>query len=208
MRAPLIAAGAMLAAGAYVLARRDQGGAVGAVLDEAVQETAELLDAVTGGAMRISNMAQVTQADVNHPNVRAFLTVIRRGEGTADAAGYRRIFGGGLFNDYSDHPRVKVTRGRYTSTAAGAYQFLSSTWDETRRVMNLPDFTPASQDLGAVGRIAARGALDDVKAGRLEAAVRKCAKEWASLPFSPYGQPTISMAAAATFYTAAGGVVA
>jgi len=28
-----------------------------------------------------------------------------------------------------------------------------------------------------------------VKAGRFDAAVAKCAKEWASLPGSPYGQP-------------------
>jgi muramidase (phage lysozyme) len=216
MRKALIIAAAMLAAGAVVLVRRQREAAnddnnlddeFGVMFNQATQETAELIDNLTGGSMRISAMAKVTAADVQHQNVQAFLRVIRRGEGTLDANGYRRIFGGQLFDSFADHPRVKVSKSGYVSTAAGAYQFLSSTWDETKRVMNLPDFSPASQDLGAVGRIAARGALDDVKAGRLETAIKKCAKEWASLPYSPYGQPTISMITAAGVFANAGGVV-
>ena len=88
----------------------------------------------------------------------------------------------------------------WTSTAAGAYQFLARVWDETARIMGLGDFSPGNQDLAAVGRIAARGALPDVLAGRFESAVRKCAWEWASLPGSPYGQPTISMERAKAIY--------
>lgn len=208
MNSKAIIAGAFAGLVAYLLKKQQQGAAVGEVVNEAVEETAQIFDQVTGGTMKISNMAKVTAADVAHPNVRAFMQVIRRGEGTADAAGYRRIFGGQLFSSYSDHPRLKVSKNGYTSTAAGAYQFLISTWDETARIMDLPDFSPASQDRGAVGRIAARGALDDVKAGRLEAAIRKCAKEWASLPFSPYGQPRISMALAASVYASNGGYTA
>lgn len=205
----LVILGALGGLVAYLLyQQRDEATDAGGLVDEAVEETAQFFDRVTGGTMKLSNMAKVTAADINHPNVRAFLQVIRRGEGTAGADGYRTLFGGGKFTDLSDHPRVKVTRGRYTSSAAGAYQFLESTWDETRSIMGLPDFMPASQDKGAVGRIAARGALDDVKAGRLDSAIRKCALEWASLPYSPYGQPTISMATAANVYSANGGAVA
>lgn len=193
---------------AYLLWKQGQGTATGDAVSGAIEETAQFLDDVTGGAMKISNMAKVTAADVNNQNVRAFLQVIRRGEGTLGTDGYRTLFGGGKFSDMSDHPRIKVSKSGYTSTAAGAYQFLASTWDETKRLMGLPDFSPASQDRGAVGRIAARGALDDVKAGRLDAAIRKCAKEWASLPYSPYGQPVISMATAAAVYASNGGVVA
>jgi muramidase (phage lysozyme) len=161
---------------------------------------------LTGGMfMRVSAMAQVTQADLNNANVQAFLRVIRRGEGTADSNGYRRIFGGQLFTSYADHPRIVVRKSGYSSSAAGAYQFIISSWDETKRIMNLKDFSPASQDLAAVGRIMARGALDDVKAGRFETAIKKVAKEWASLPFSPYGQPTISMDTAKSVYTAFNG---
>lgn len=218
----LTIAAALLAYGAWRMYQAQQAGelaemtgAAGDLLDT-VTDTADTaagwVDAMTGGTMQLSRMARVTAADVTHPNVRALLAVIRRGEGTADANGYRRLFGGELFSDYRDHPRKRITKtlgGKsITSTAAGAYQFLSSTWDETARAMGLSDFTPASQDLAAVGRIAARGALDDAKAGRLDAALPKVAREWASMPGSPYGQPTITTAAAWSTFTNAGGVIA
>jgi muramidase (phage lysozyme) len=184
------------------------GGGVIDGLDSIAGSASELWDEFTGAILGISSMKKVTAADVAHPNVQAFLRVIRRGEGTAGENGYRTLFGGGLFTGYADHPRVKVSKSGYTSTAAGAYQFLSSTWDETARVMGLPDFTPASQDRGAVGRIMYRGALDDVKAGRFEQAIKKVAREWASMPGSPYGQPVISMATALSVYSTAGGAFA
>lgn len=173
------------------------------LIEAPAESVAEKIDEVTG--MSISRMANVTAAHVAHPNVQAFLRVIRRGEGTADEAGYRRIFGGRLFTSFADHPRIKVTASGYTSTAAGAYQFLASTWDETARIMKLADFSPANQDRGAVGRLVFRRALDDVIAGRFAQAIAKCGKEWASLPGSPYGQPTITMQTAQTVYTQSGG---
>lgn len=177
-------------------------------LNGAVNAIADSVDSVTGGFMRVSAMRNVTTADVNHPNVQAFLRVIRRGEGTSDANGYRRIFGGQLFNSYEDHPRIIVSKSGYKSSAAGAYQFIISSWDETKNIMQLPDFTPASQDRAAVGRIMARGALEDVKAGRFETAIKKVAREWASLPGSPYGQPVISMDTAKSVYLAFNGGIA
>lgn len=202
----LIGAAGLLAVGGWLMLRdseviSDYTG----IIEDAGQGAAELIDSITGGSMKLSNMARVTGADVAHPNVRAFLRVIRRGEGTADEAGYRRIFGGQLFSSYADHPRIVVRKNGYTSSAAGAYQFLTSTWDETARIMGLLDFTPTSQDWAAVGRIAARGALEDVKAGRFETAIKKVAREWASMPGSPYGQPVISMSTARAVYAAAGG---
>lgn len=208
-KAAIIGAAGLLAYGAWLLYQDSQTtDEVVDTIDTAGQTAATFFDTVTGGILKISDMAKVTTSHLANPNMQAFLQVIRTGEGTADAAGYRRIFGGQMFNGFADHPRVKVTKSGYTSTAAGAYQALSSTWDETRRVMGLTDFSPASQDLFAVGRIAARGALDDVIAGRFEKAVRKCANEWASLPFSPYGQPTITYARAQGVYQDAGGYVA
>lgn len=223
MRGAAIIAAAALAAAAFVYYRRGQQAAqdaqgapdympdafnaVDEMFNAAAQETAQVIDRVSGGALKISDMAKVSPALLESQNVQAFLRVIRRGEGTGDEDGYRRIFGGQLFSSFADHPRIKVTKNGYTSTAAGAYQALISTWIETKQVMGLPDFSPASQDLFALGRIAFRGALDDVLAGRLESAIRKCAKEWASLPFSPYGQPTISMSTAAGVYAQAGGEV-
>lgn len=144
-------------------------------------------------------------------NMAAFLHMIRVGEGTADPDGYRRHFGGRLFDSYADHPRVAITAGlgrnKYTSTAAGAYQFLSRTWDECAKALGLPDFSPASQDLAAVFLINRRGALDDVLTGRFDEAVAKCAREWASLPGSPYGQPVKTIDQARESYRLAGGVL-
>lgn len=175
------------------------------VLTGAGESAAEFIDTWTGGIMKVSAMARVNPLDIAHPNVQAILKVIRRGEGTSDEAGYRRIFGGRMFDSYADHPRITVKSGAYTSTAAGAYQFIASSWDETKRIMGLPDFSPRSQDLAAIGRLAARGALDDVKAGRFDVAIKKIAREWASLPGSPYGQPTISWETARSIYAQSGG---
>lgn len=207
----MIGAAALLAVGAWMMLRDSEPieSYTGGLLTDAGQGAAELLDSITGGSMKLSNMSKVTGADVAHPNVRALLRVIRRGEGTAGETGYRKLFGGGLFSSFADHPRQRITRtlgGKpITSTAAGAYQALASTWDETASIMGLQDFTPMSQDWFAVGRIAARGALDDVKAGRFDAAIKKIAREWASMPGSPYGQPVISMSTARAVYASAGG---
>lgn len=211
---PLVAGLLLYAAWEYYRAERGDADAGGVVIDTGrdltqgiISAAGALWDSIEGGLgfMNIGAMAGIDPAVLNSANLRAFLRVIRAGEGTTDDAGYRRLYGGQLFSGYADHPRIKVTAGKYTSTAAGAYQFLSSTWDETRRVMGLTDFSPASQDMAAVGRIAARGALADVLAGRLGSALRKCAWEWASLPGSPYGQPVISWEKAAAVYASAGG---
>lgn len=186
----------------------DGGDVVGDVtgeLESAAYAAADFLDSATGGLLKISAMRTVDLSVLSHPNMQAMLRVIRAGEGTSDVAGYRRIFGGQMFTSFDDHPRVTVRKGGYVSTAAGAYQMLSSTWDETRKMMGLTDFTPASQDTAAVGRIAARGALADVLAGRFDAAIKKINKEWASLPGSPYGQPVLSWDRARQLYASAGG---
>jgi muramidase (phage lysozyme) len=217
-RGALVAAAGLLAFGAWWAHRAAALSAVGAA--EWVDEVGAAVSSAAaewsdfGGVfvgLSLSKMREVRAEMLQIPNVQAMLRVIRSGEGTSDANGYRRIVGGSLFSSYADHPRL-VKSGTFSngvtwrSTAAGAYQFLESTWDETRRIMNLPDFSPASQDMGALGRIAARGALADVIAGRLDSAMAKCAREWASLPGSPYGQPTISAERARAVFASAGGV--
>jgi muramidase (phage lysozyme) len=157
-------------------------------------------------------MIEELRAALDNANVQAFLRVIRAGEGTSDHDGYRRLFGGELVNDLHEHPRKPVTRklgGRpITSTAAGAYQFLSRTWDECRSALALDNFGPASQDLAAVFLIKRRSALEHVIAGRLESAIAACSKEWASLPGSPYGQPVKTILQCRAVYEAAGGTYA
>lgn len=177
----------------------------GEILADTGQSAAAFIDNFTGGFMKVSAMANVPRSALDNANVKAFLKVIRSGEGTSDAGGYSRLFGGGTFSSFADHPRQIVKKSGYNSSAAGAYQFITSSWDETKRVMGLVDFSPASQDFAAIGRIAARGALADVIAGRFDTALGKVAREWASMPGSPYGQPVISLATARNVYASNGG---
>ncbi|HEY9735488.1 MAG TPA: peptidoglycan DD-metalloendopeptidase family protein [Trichocoleus sp.] len=122
---------------------------------------------------------------------RAFLDVLAFAEGTSGPNGYNTMFTGRTFsNGYADHPRQNICSGRLCSTAAGRYQFLSSTWDE----LKLPDFSPENQDKGGIMLVQRRGALADVNARNFASAIQKCNREWASLPGSPYGQPTKSLA--------------
>ncbi len=150
--------------------------------------------AVTDLGSTVSNFTTSAATALTNQNVQAFLMMIRTGEGTADAGGYTRLYGGAQFSGFADHPRQLVSAGGLTSTAAGAYQILSRTWDDLRKSNDLPDFSPANQDYAAVCLIKRRGALADVVAGRFDVAIAKCGKEWASLPGSPYGQPTITLA--------------
>jgi len=129
-----------------------------------------------------------------NPNIQAFLKLIRYAEGTAGVNGYKTLFGGKLFADYSRHPNVKnpfynKAKGRQDySTAAGAYQFLYSTWKGLQVALNLPDFSPESQDRAAIELIRREGALKDVEAGRLATAIDKVQNIWASLPDVPGGE--------------------
>jgi muramidase (phage lysozyme) len=71
-----------------------------------------------------------------------------------EAPDYRTIYGGQKVNDLSWHPGIAVpiergpNAGR-TSSAAGRYQFLESTWNDQARKLNLEDFSPSSQDAAA-----------------------------------------------------------
>lgn len=145
-------------------------------------------------------------------NVRAFLRTIRAGEGTSDTDGYRRMFGGSLFDSFTDHPRqlhtCQTRHGPLTSSAAGAYQFLSRTWSALVDQYGFPDFSPMCQDEAAVALIDGRGALQDVIGGRFSEALRKCRKEWASLPNAGYGQPERTFAQALEVYASNGGLIA
>lgn len=147
---------------------------------------------------------------LGHPNVAAFLRVIRAGETNQTDDAYRMMFGGGLFDVAGgwEHPNIVNHAAGLSSTAAGAYQFLYRTWDGLCRQYPFPDFAPKCQDMGAVALIAGRGALQDVLDGRLDAAIAKCGREWASLPGSPYGQPVLSMARCRAVFAEYGGTEA
>lgn len=150
---------------------------------------------------------QCTKA-LQHANVQAFLRVIREGETSQTDDAYYTLVGGGRFETLDDHPRRLVyIQPALKSSAAGAYQFLTRTWDECRAALALPDFSQVSQDLAAVYLTLRRGALEDVIAGRLDTAIAKCAKEWASLPGDAYGQGGISAGRAREVYLRYGGTL-
>ena len=153
--------------------------------------------------------AQTTAAKRNpYANLKAFLTMIQYSEGTYGKNAYRTLYGGQLFTGYSWHPNIAVTSSGITSTAAGAYQMLYSTWTTVAQSLGLTDFSPLSQDRAAIELISRRGALEDVLAGRFEAAIDKCRKEWASFPGAGYGQGERNIDLLAQVYQKAGGQMA
>ena len=143
------------------------------------------------------------------PERRALLNTIRFAEGTwvgGSHDGYRVLYGGGRFASLARHPEVTVRR-RYTSAAAGAYQFLPGTWREAQQRLGLPDFGPASQDQAALFLVDRRGVLDLFDRRGLDATVlARLANEWASLPAShggsAYGQPVKRADQLVRFYRA------
>lgn len=150
-----------------------------------------------------------------HPNVAAFLDMIAISELGyallyASDDGYNVIVGGSLFHDYSDHPRKKVDlpRLRIISTAAGRYQILARYYDAYKDRLDLPDFSPESQDKIALQLIRECNALVVIEAGQFERAVKLCRSRWASLPGAGYGQREHSLDKLRGVYEAFGGKVA
>lgn len=148
-----------------------------------------------------ANTRNVPRDLVGERNVKAFMAVIREKESGGDygiiVGAQRRV------TNYKDHPRIRVGN----SSAAGAYQFQPATWDQVKADMGLKDFTPASQDMAALGYLAYLGALPAVIDGRFAEAVKKCATSegWTSLPGAKEQQWT--MGAAAAFFQAKGGKI-
>ena len=143
------------------------------------------------------------------PERRALLNTIRYAEGTwkeGKDLGYRTMFGGGVFEDLSHHPNRVVVKF-YSSAAAGAYQFIPSTWMAVAKELNLPNFQPQHQDQAALHLVSKRGALKEIDSlGLTHSAMARLAPEWASFPNwagnSSYGQPVKSHAELAKFYSA------
>jgi muramidase (phage lysozyme) len=147
-------------------------------------------------------------------NLKAFLDMIAFSEGTSKVPnsddGYKVIVGGGLFHDYSDHPRklIDLPRLKIKSTAAGRYQILARYYDVYKLQLGLHDFSPASQDAIAIKMIKECKALEDIESGDFESAVNKCRSRWASFPASGYRQHEHSMASLIAAYRKAGGELA
>lgn len=135
------------------------------------------------------------------PNLKAFLDTIAWSElgdkllAVSDR-GYNVCVGSTpskpiLFTSYATHPMKRCKE--LNSDAAGRYQFMGRYWSHYRGQLGLTDFSPAAQDAWAVRLIRECKALDDVEAGRFEAAVYRCNSRWASFPGAGYGQPEHKM---------------
>lgn len=70
---------------------------------------------------------------------------------TRESPDYSTIHGGQKFENFADHPRVRVPLpdGEYSS-AAGRYQMIADTWDRAQQALHLPDFSAVSQDRAAL----------------------------------------------------------
>ncbi len=162
-----------------------------------------------GSAVDAEELKKKTVAELEKlredPRIKAMLDTIAKAEGTGSA--YNMKFGGGRFSDLSDHPNDPVTRkmgGKsITSTAAGRYQFLNRTWSGLESQLGLSDFSAKSQDLGAIALMKQRGMIDPILKGDISGALTKGNREWASLPGSPYGQPTKKAEELVTAYNSA-----
>lgn len=121
--------------------------------------------------------------------VSAYMDVISWCEGTYPD-GYNIMFGGATFSDFSDHPRSVQGGGGLSSDAAGRYQFLSTTWDSVSASVGVTDFSPKSQNICGWQLAKNRGVTPDDIVADVISALKEANQEWASLPGSPYGQPT------------------
>jgi muramidase (phage lysozyme) len=137
----------------------------------------------------------------NTPEGRALLGVIRYAEGTAKYKEPHRVFfSGERIPSLAQHPNRVIRTKSFPrgSTAAGAYQFLTPTWNQQAQKLGLRSFGPTEQDIAALdlarNRLIDLGGLSYLKQkGLTREALAALAPEWASLPTmegrSYYGQP-------------------
>jgi lysozyme len=116
-------------------------------------------------------------------NTRATLSTIRETEGHGTPLEYDAQYGNGTLENLDDHPRENVTKWGYTSSAAGAYQFLTKTWDAHATELGLTDFSPVSQDKAALREIGSvKGATGLISEGKYPDVLKKLSGKWTSLP--------------------------
>jgi len=128
------------------------------------------------------------------PEARGLLDTIAR---TESAGRYNVRYGGATdktFQDFTDHPRVAepITSGPdvgKTSSAAGRYQFIGSTWDQQAKKLGLKDFSPANQDTAAWDLAqteyktrTGKDLLTTLKSGDTSDVLPSLSGQWSSLP--------------------------
>jgi len=119
---------------------------------------------------------------LNNPRVRKFLDRIGKSEG----ADYNTLVGGSRIDDLSRHPnKVGLRTSAGPSTAFGKYQIVGTTDRSKLAKYRHLDYSPENQDLRAVELLRQTGALEALEKGDEVTAIKRAAKEWASMPGSP-----------------------
>ncbi len=142
------------------------------------------------------NVSKKANIDNDELNTRAFMSTIKEmenhGHGELSYDIWNRK---AKMPNMSDHPgtRTFTENGvQKSSSAAGAYQIMASTWNATtgaepkiKTKYGITDFSAESQDLFVLGLIdMKRHLLDDVKAGNIEKVFNssEMRNEWTSTP--------------------------
>lgn len=185
--------------------------------DVASMTASDLLNGTEGDFFDMVTSGQAA-GDPNQ-NRQAFLYAIKMSEvGAALTSetdnGYNVLVGATpgnplTFSDYSTHPNIY--NAALNSTAAGAYQINHPTWLTLVNQTGLTDFSPSTQDAMALQLIANKGALSDIDAGNLNAAMVKLQPVWRSLPGAVggvSGQRNNSASQWIAWYQGAGGTLA
>ncbi len=154
------------------------------------------------------------EALLDNPNIKAALATIRHTEGTEAADGYNYIFGssprnGLRFTGFATHPNNMQRHNGISSTAAGAYQILNQTYKDLCEKYGFKTFEPHDQDLMCLALFDRRGLLNAIAKGLMlqDKVMSELSCEWASLPYSKYGQPTHSIADVRKVYLENGGSI-
>lgn len=163
-------------------------------------------------------MATITE-EQSGLNVPQFLDLIAWSEGTSTLSdtknnGYDVIVTGvsgpEIFTNYFNHPfspskewpngrpakLVRASQGTSLgiySTASGRYQLLYRYYTFYKNKLNLPDFSPLSQDSIAIQQIKEKSVFNLITGGKIQQAIEGCSSIWASIPGNSYGQGGKSM---------------
>jgi muramidase (phage lysozyme) len=148
-----------------------------------------------GGTSGLASCSPARAIGVVSAPRKALLDTIAFAEGTRGVGqdGYNILFAYKTIDDCNVHPNRTVCSGSYCSTAAGRYQFLTTTWNG----LKLPNFRPENQTTGAMTLISWRkGTVPSdrpMTATEFTNLMNKISYEWASLPPGRYGQPIKTM---------------